>query len=300
MTFQNHIENFLDYQREVKHLSEHTCIAYHTDLLQLAEYLATTYTDLNLSNIKLLHLRSWIATMAADQKLTAKSLQRKRSSLLSFFKYQLQQGSIKVNPARQLKVPKLSKMLPNYLETEQTEQLVAQLSKGSDDDFKTYTDYLIIELLYQTGMRRAELKDLKESNINFQKNELKVLGKGNKERIIPLSSYLLKDLEAYIALKRKIFGNASNNLLSLESGKPLYDNYIYRVVNSDLKKVTTLQKKSPHIMRHTFATQILNNGGDLNAIKDLLGHSSLAATQVYTHTNISQLQEAYRKAHPKS
>lgn len=294
------INNFLHYVRFEKRMSDKTYIAYKNDLTGFEQFLKEWYGDIALADIGLNHLRSWIATLASDAKMKPTSLQRKSSALKSFFKYLLRKGLIQNNPAQLLRSPKAPKLLPQFLEQEQTAALLEKIPKGNAADLGTFTDFLIIEILYQTGMRRAELAGLKESDVEFPRRQLRVLGKRNKERLIPVSDALLEDIRTYVELKRKIFENPAENLLILKSGKALYDKYIYNTVKANLKDITTLNKKSPHVMRHTFATQLSNNGADLNAIKELLGHSSLASTQVYTHTNIEQLKAIYRKAHPKS
>lgn len=295
-----YIDEFMHYIRYEKRMSEKTWQAYHFDLDQFDNFIKNKFDGQAIENVELNHIRSWIADLSAKEKLQARTLQRKSSTLKSFYKFLLKKGIISANPAKLLRTPKAPKKLPSFLEQEQTAVLLEKMNKGDGDDITAFTNYLILEILYQTGIRRAELIGLKETDIEFSRGQIRVLGKRNKERLIPVNEYLLKDVEDYIACKRKIFANADKNLLILKSGKKLYDNYVYRVVNESLQKITTLNRKSPHVMRHTFATQISNNGADLNAVKELLGHSSLASTQVYTHTNIEKLKEVYRKAHPKS
>ncbi len=281
-------------------MSEKTCQAYARDLRDFAQYHSAHYPEIDTGMIRLQHLRSWMACLAGEQQLKPRSLQRKASALKSFFKFLIRADIVEGNPAKLLRTPKASKRLPVFLEKEQTEILLEQMPKDDPDDLEAFTRYLIMEILYQTGMRRAELGGLREADIESGRRQIRVLGKRNKERLIPVQRSLLQDIDDYISLKRKIFAKPTDNLLSLKSGKPLYAKYIYNTVRKELEKVTTLHQKSPHVMRHTFATQLSNNGADLNAIKELLGHSSLAATQIYTHTNIEKLREVYRKAHPKS
>lgn len=200
------------------------------------------------------------------------------------------------NIVRQLHALKLPERLPIFLKETETEKLLEELA--FDEGFKGFTDRMICELLYQTGMRRNELQQLKEQDVEWSLNQLRILGKGNKERLVPVSPMLLQSLKEYIAEKKKE-GYSREQLLVLESGQPLYAGYIYRVVNKYLNATTTLKKKSPHVLRHTFATHLLNNGANIQAIKDLLGHSSLAATQVYTHNNIDKLKEIHKLNHPR-
>lgn len=279
-------------------MSEHTFSAYANDLSEFRQYLSITYPSLEqVTEIELFHIRSWIAYMA-EKKAGARTLQRKSSALKSFFHYLLKNSIIKRNPAKMVRTPKPPKRLPVFLEEKETQVILAAPAPG-ETEMETATGKLIIELLYQTGIRRAELCNLKETDIEISLKQIRVLGKRNKERLIPVNNFLLADIKEYTDLKRKIFNQPTPFLLCLKSGKPVYPNYVYRVVKNYLQQ-TNLSKKSPHILRHTFATQLSNNGANLSAIKDLLGHSSLAATQIYTHNNIEKLKEQYRKAHPKS
>lgn len=291
------ISDFLRYLRFEKRMSTHTITAYANDLNQLFTYLMEHYTIEIVEVIKLFHLRSWLANLK-EHKNTETTLKRKASAAKSFFKYLQKNSVVENNPAKQLVVPKAGKRLPVFLEEQETEKITDHLN--FEDGFKGLTERLIIEILYQTGIRRAELAQLKESDIEIERTQIKVLGKRNKERLVPLNGSLLIDIKNYVSEKRKLQNFSEEKLLIMKSGSPVNEQYIYRTVNKHLNAITTLTKKSPHVLRHTFATQLSNNGAELNAIKDLLGHSSLAATQVYTHTNIEQLKEVYRKAHPKS
>lgn len=297
MSLQQHIPEFLRYIRYEKRMSEHSYISYQTDLLQFQQYILEQFGLDASESVRHLHIRSWMAGMKESGR-NERTLQRKISTLKSFFKYLMRTGLLTSNPALQVRIPKASKRLPSYLNAEQTERIPHQIEfpEGIEGD----TERLILEMLYQTGMRRAELVQLKEQDVEFSRNQLRVLGKRNKERMIPVADTLLLQIRAYIHEKRRLFSDTGDRLLVLASGKPLYPQYVYRVVQKHLKSITTLSKRSPHILRHTFATQLSNNGAELNAIKELLGHSSLAATQVYTHNNIERLKEVYRKAHPKS
>lgn len=296
MTLRNIIPEFLRYIRFEKRMSELTFIAYHNDLVQFSDYFQHEYELEDMDDIKHIHLRSWLASMK-EAGLTARTLQRKISSLKSLFRYAMRLNLVQSNPTKLLIAPKAPKRLPVFLEEEQTG--VMEAMQSYPEGFEGDTERLIIEILYQCGLRRAELIGLKEADIEFSRKQIRVLGKRNKERMIPVSEPLLADFKQYMDEKRKIFNQPSAHLLCLKSGKALYPRYVYNVVTKHLKDVTTLVKKSPHVLRHTFATQLSNNGADLNAIKELLGHSSLAATQIYTQTNISRLQEVYRKSHPK-
>jgi integrase/recombinase XerC len=291
------IPDFLHYVRFEKRMSEHTFIAYQNDLNQFSLFLQQQFELDEVTLIKHIHVRSWLAELKEEEK-SERTLQRKISAVKSLFKYLLRLGLVNQNPTRQISIPKAPKRLPVFLEEQQTEQITTALTYP--EGFEGDTERLIVELLYQTGMRRGELTGLKESDIEFSRKQIRVLGKRNKERMIPVAEDLLIDLRQYMDEKRKIFNQPSPFLLCLMSGKPLYPQYVYRIVQKHLKTITTLTKKSPHVLRHTFATQLSNNGAELNAVKELLGHSSLAATQIYTHNNIDRLKEVYRKAHPKS
>lgn len=278
-------------------MSEHTFIAYQNDLSQFSFFLKEQFDLDEVTLIRHIHVRSWLAQLKEEEK-SERTLQRKISAVKSLFKYLLRLGLVSQNPTRQISVPKAPKRLPVFLEEQQTQQITTALTYP--EGFEGDTERLIVELLYQTGMRRGELTGLRESDVEFSRKQIRVLGKRNKERMIPVGEELLIDLRQYMNEKRKIFNQPSSSLLCLMSGKPLYAQYVYRIVQKHLKTITTLTKKSPHVLRHTFATQLSNNGAELNAVKELLGHSSLAATQIYTHNNIDRLKEVYRKAHPKS
>lgn len=295
--FLNHLNDFLIHLKYERRLSSHTSEAYERDLSQLFGYLEQVYELPDLKEVHSRHLRSWLSDLK-EKGLSNRSLRRKIAAVSSFYKYLMEQGLLIENPTEELSLPKLDKPLPKFLEEKQT----AQLDQEGlfPDDLNGHTQNLIIELLYQTGMRRAELIQLEEKDIDFSRGQVSILGKGNKIRLVPLGADLIKKLEKYLEIKSSKFSSPTEKFLSLESGKRLYPNYVYRTVKTYLATVTTLDKKSPHVLRHTFASQLLNNGADLMSIKELLGHSSLAATQVYTHLNIERLKEVYKKAHPKS
>ncbi|WP_245882060.1 tyrosine-type recombinase/integrase [Taibaiella chishuiensis] len=298
MVFAEIIPEFLRYIRFEKRMSDHTFLAYQNDLTSFFTFLESQYELTGIGEVKHTHIRSWLAGLKEAQ-CSERTLQRKISAVKSLYKYLLRTGAVTVNPTRLVLTPKAPARLPVFLEEQQTE-LIGGGATAFAEGFEGVTEYLILELLYQTGMRRAELVQLKEADVEYSRQQIRVLGKRNKERMVPAGDALLAELKAYTELKRKNFNQAEPFLLCLKTGKRLYAQYVYRVVQKHLKGVTTLTKKSPHVLRHTFATHMLNNGAELNAIKEMLGHSSLAATQVYTHNNIERLKEVYRKAHPKS
>ena len=293
-----HIQSFLDYLRYDKRYSAHTLISYQTDLIDFFDFLETQFEKTSLKNINHNFIRSWLASLK-NKGLIAKSLNRKISSLKSFFKYQLKTGAIEATPMANVISPKISKRLPVFVRENETKKLVESLSQ-STEDWKTLNARMLITIFYSTGMRLNELITLKEKQIDFSRAQIKVLGKGNKERMIPLSKEVVKVIRDYQQLKKKDFEHADNFLLVTGKGKKIYPKYAYLLVNKFLGETNTLDKKSPHVLRHTFATHLMNNGADLNAVKELLGHSSLASTQVYTHNSIEKLKNVHKKAHPKA
>jgi len=296
MVLEQRINDFLQYLRFEKRYSRHTIIAYQTDLGQFSLYITAQFAQEEPGQLTHFHIRSWLATLK-DEEQTSRTINRKISSLNSFYKYLLKQQLTDKNPVSQLHAMRLPERLPVYLKEHETERLLEDLQ--FDEGFKGFTDRLICELLYQTGIRRNELLELKENNIEWSLGQIRVLGKGNKERLIPVGSMLLENVKAYLKEKESIENADSDHLLVLENGQPLYAGYIYRAVKKYLSIATTLKKRSPHVLRHTFATHLLNNGANIQAIKDLLGHSSLAATQVYTHNNIDKLKEIHKLSHPR-
>lgn len=292
------IQPFLDYLKFEKRYSRHTLTSYETDLTYFFDYIITQYGELPLEHISHMYIRSWLASLK-DEKNTSKTINRKISTLKSFFKYQLKTGKIKQTPMAKVVSPKNEKRLPHFVDQKDIKTLFEHVE--FTDNWVGKTERLLLQLFYSTGMRLSELVNLKEGSVNFANHSLKVLGKGNKERILPLSPELINDLKQYLSQKKIEFPEASNGFLLLnEKGKPFYPRAIYSIVKKYLNAVTTIEKRSPHVLRHTFATHLTNNGADLNAVKELLGHSSLAATQVYTHNTIEKLKSIYKQAHPKA
>lgn len=292
------IQPFIGYLKFEKRYSHHTVTAYQGDLNDFIEFINGQFGETMLGAITHAIVRSWLARLK-EQGLTAKSLNRKISTLKSFFKYLLKNGMIETSPMTKVISPKIGTRLPVFVKEEDTQKLLNALSR-STENWRTLNAKMIITILYSTGMRLSELINLKEKQVDFARSQIKVLGKGNKERIIPISAELGNSIREYQQLKRKEFEKAEEVLLVSEKGKKLYPKYAYLIVNQHLGEVSTLDKKSPHVLRHSFATHLMNNGADLNAVKELLGHSSLAATQVYTHNTIEKLKDIHKKAHPKS
>lgn len=292
--------SFLNYLQFEKRYSPHTLISYTTDINQFNKYLQATYTISDPSLVDYPIIRSWIVALAT-LKLNPKTLHRKISTLRSYFKYLHRQKLISINPTLRLRTPKIPKRLPIYLQSKEMDAVLDTVSNFKEDTFEGIRDKLIIEMLYGTGMRRSELIGLSKHDIDMHQGVVKVTGKGNKQRLIPLHQELLAHIEKYKQAKNTQFPDNNNDVFIVtDTNSKAYPIFISRIVNKSLNIITTLEKKSPHVLRHSFATNLLNNGADLNAIKELLGHSSLAATQVYTHNSLGKLKEIFDQAHPKS
>lgn len=297
-TFSQYQEQFLDYLRFQKRYSSHTIISYENDLSAFSKFLCKEYESPIINKIKTTYVRTWLADLK-ENDISSKSINRKISSLRSFFKYLLKNEIVSLNPVTAIISPKMPKRLPQFVEERDVANLLGKTNFS--DGFKGLTEKLILEILYNTGTRKAELINLMEHQIDYSNSNIKVLGKGNKERIIPVSNQLLEEIKFYIAEKRRMIErDDACFLLVSEKGKPLDPKYVYTIAKKYLNQVTTINKKSPHILRHSFATHLMNNGADINAVKELLGHSSLAATQIYTHNTIEKLKDIYKNAHPKA
>ncbi len=295
---QKYINSFLDYLKFQKRYAEHTIVSYEHDLISFFDFLHFQFNEYEVKSIKPAYVRSWLADLKSNEN-SSKTINRKISSLKTFFKYLLRQEEIEVSPMTTIVSPKQSKRLPQFVDKRDTETLFAHVE--FTDDWTGKTEKIILSILYNTGIRQAELIGLKEDQIDYSNYAIKVLGKGSKERIIPVSIDLLEDIKNYIKAKSEVLETPDTVfLLVRENGKKLYPKWVYNTVKKYLSMVTTIDKRSPHILRHTFATHLSNNGADLNAIKELLGHSSLAATQIYTHNTIEKLKDIYKKAHPKA
>lgn len=291
--------DFLQYIRYEKRLSYHTLTAYTNDLSRFSAFLQTECNVDQPEHADFRHIRSWIVSLV-EGDMDKSSVNRKIATLRSFYSFLLRRKLINLDPMMKIQALKLSKKLPQYVEETPMETLL------NDVDFpKTFEgirDKLVLELLYGTGIRLSELTGLKMSDINLYEKTLLVLGKRNKHRIVPLTQPLFELIQQYVQLKAQTFGDQADPIYFIVSDKGIaaYSVLIQRIVKRHLALVTTLEKKSPHVLRHSFATHLLNRGADLNAIKDLLGHSSLAATQIYTHTSLEQLKKTYDQAHPKA
>lgn len=291
------ISRFSDHLKFEKRYSQHTVRSYNDDLIQFVEYVNPEFGIMAIKEISSPVIRSWLASLK-EHGLSSRSITRKISTLKSFFKFLIRTGDLAKSPMLNIVSPKLSKRLPVYVEEKDLDTLFRHVEFG--DDWTGTTAKLAMQMLYQLGIRLSELVNCKESQVDFSNGQIKILGKGNKERIIPMGNQLKKEIKEYIRQKRAIFEDKDTvSLLVNEKGRKLYPKYIYRLTNKFLPLVTTIEKKSPHILRHSFATHLSNNGAELNAVKELLGHASLAATQVYTHNNIVKLKNIHKKAHPR-
>jgi integrase/recombinase XerC len=291
------IDNFLQYIEKEKRYSKHTLTSYRTDLNQFGNFLRLTYELSDPQDAMALMIRSWVVSLL-EEDVSARTINRKRSSINSFFKYLEKIEYRKDNPVGKVKTPKVKQRLPDFVEENKMKELFINESIF-DDDLAGRRDRLIIALLYACGIRLSELINLKMSDCDLSAGTIRVLGKRNKERIVPLHHNIILIINEYLALRDRVGEEYSDYLIQLDSGAKLYEKFVYRKVNKYLSTVTTKAKKSPHVLRHTFATHMLNHGADIYAIKELLGHASLAATQVYTHNTIEKLKKTHSQAHPR-
>ncbi len=298
----NGLRSFLNYLEFEKRYSPHTQEAYQNDLLQLQDFLKHTYQLEDLKEVQAQHLRAWLVALH-EQGLANRSINRKISTLKSYYQFLRKRHGLDRNPVRKLMSPKTEKRLPLVVRSEQMERLMA-LEKTGDPGFSTSRDALVTEILYGCGLRRSELIQLGLKDIDAGRNLLRVEGKGKKERWLPLGPALFSKINHYIHLRREYISEKgltdTGHLLITDAGDPLYPKWVYNRVKAQLGLVTSISRRSPHILRHSFATHLSDAGADLNAVKTLLGHASLAATQVYMHNSVEKLKEIYRQAHPKS
>jgi len=284
-------ERFLHFLEHEKRYSVHTLKSYSTDLEQFIQFLSSEFQVNTVKDVNFQFVRSWIARLLSNN-ISARSVNRKITTLKTYFRFLLQENMIKQSPMQKIISPKTSKKLPVFVEEIKMDELLNEIDFG--EGFLAQRDRLILELFYFTGIRLSELINLRNKDIDFSNSTILVLGKRNKERLIPLISDIVSKI------KELNTSNKSPFLFTTEEGKQISTKQVYRLVNKYLSMVTSLDKKSPHILRHTFATHMLNNGADINAIKELLGHANLSATQAYTHNTIEKLKTVYKQAHPRA
>ncbi len=291
------LELFLSYLRYEKRYSTHTITAYENDLGQFILFGNNLVEGFHVEEADYHLIRQWIISMMNNGTI-ARSVNRKISTLKTFYKFLMREGVISKNPTDHVAVPKMAKKLPEFVQEKEINRLLdGQFFSG---DFEGLRDKAVVALFYGTGIRLSELVSIRFPDLNLKEKLVKVNGKRNKERLVPFPLEISVTLSEYIKLRNELFPEAENFLFLTGSGEPAYNKLIYRIVKKELSLVTTIDKKSPHILRHSYATHLLNRGADLNAIKELLGHANLAATQVYTHTSFEQLKKVYKQAHPRA
>ena len=288
------VKSFLQYIQYEKKYSSCTVFSYQNDIYQFQDFLTENFS-LSIEQTELKHIRNWILQLKS-KNIESSSINRKLSALKSLFKFGLRNNHVKSNPCSKLQALKTPKKLPVFFKTNELDTAL-ESTENAKNDFAEIRNNIILEILYQTGIRRAELIGLKDSDFNFFSLTLRIVGKGNKERIIPISKNLKEKAEEYINLKNQIFD--SPYFILTDTGEQSYPNLIYRIVKSSMGEVSSLSKRSPHVIRHSFASSLLNNGAEISAVKELLGHANLAATQIYTHTSYEQLKKTYKQAHPR-
>jgi integrase/recombinase XerC len=294
----DHKESFLQYLKIEKRYSPHTVRSYQNDLDQFFSFLSANEMPVNPGEITSHQVRAWIVNLM-DNNISSVSVHRKISCLRVFFRYLRKEGSVKCDPLEKVVLPKRKKHLPQFVGEEALDSLLDNNNFG--DDFNGIRNRTIIEMLYLTGMRRSELIGLRNLDVDIHEATVRVTGKRNKQRIIPLTKSFTSRLEEYIRSRDKAVADGKNDWFFVtDKGNRLYDKYVYNIVKGYLSMVTTIEKKSPHVLRHSFATHMLNHGADLNAIKEFLGHANLSATQIYTHNTFEKLKKIYKQAHPRA
>ena len=297
-SFMTHKESFLQYLKIEKRYSLHTFLSYKNDLDQFSLWLSGNNIPDDPATITSHDIRGWIVNLM-DNGITPVTVHRKISCLRVFFRYLRKEGIVKHDPLEKIVLPKRKKNLPVFVGEKALDSLLDDFNFGND--ISGIRNRTIIEMLYLTGMRRSELIGLRDKDVDLAGATIKVTGKRNKQRIIPLTKPFIARLEEYVKLRNEIAGEANDNWFFItEKGNKLYDKYVYNTVKRYLSMVTTIEKKSPHILRHTFATHMLNRGADLNTIKEFLGHANLSATQIYTHNTFEKLRKIYKQAHPRA
>ncbi len=291
------IDAFLDYLRYERNYSDKTIYEYGTDVTQFRIFIQERDSESDLRDLQSAMIREWVISLM-DRGMASSSVNRKLSSLRTFYKFLLKQGEVEVDPLRKITGPKKNKPLPVFVKEGDMDKLLDETDFG--EGFIGCRDRLIIETFYATGMRLSELIGLNDSDVDFSASIIKVTGKRNKQRLIPFGKELKESLKEYFSIKNETIPRLSEAFFVKENGERLYRGLVYSIVNKNLSKVVTLKKRSPHVLRHTFATAMLNNEANLGAVKELLGHSSLATTEIYTHTTFEELKKVYKQAHPRA
>ncbi len=291
------MNEFLQYLQYEKNYSAHTVLSYHTDLLQFCNFLQTTPEQLDPKTISAVQIQQWVLLIMSAGG-SARTLSRKISTLKSFWRFLLTRSYVSQNPTLKIILPKTKKPLPAFFKDSEMNAVLD--NPFIPDCFEPVRDQLIINLFYQTGIRLTELINIKDSDIDLNEGNLRVIGKRNKQRIIPIGKNLTENIERYISLRNEEVKVPEPELFVRQNGKKMYPKMVYNLVHNTMSEVSSMHKRSPHMLRHTFATGMLNGGADINAVKELLGHSSLAATQVYTHTSFEELHNIYKQAHPRA
>lgn len=291
-------ERFIDYLRYEKNYSSQTEISYLNDIIQFEKFVKLKDDNLSLIKVDSDIVRIWISSLI-EQGFKASTVNRKLSSLKTFYRYLNKSGFIKKSPVEYVSGPKLNTKIPSFVSERQMDEILDDATNFSDD-FVGIRNQLLIDFLYLTGMRRAELISLKDNDIDFSSCTIRVTGKGNKQRLIPFSDLTMVKLEKYIRIRNKEIENKSSFLFVKEDGSAMYPKLVYKIINNHLNSISTLSKKSPHVLRHSFATAMLNNGAEINSIKELMGHTSLSSTQIYTHVTFEEMKKTYQNAHPRA
>lgn len=291
------IESFLDYLRLERNYSDMTIVSYGTDLRKFEEFFKGLDEELDFTTVDSGIVRSWVVYLM-DDGLAPTSVNRKLSSLRAYYRFLRKKKVVAADPLRKIVGPKRKKPLPSFLKESEMDCLLDEISYG--DGFEACRDKMIVELFYLTGIRLSELIGLDDSDVDFSSMQIKVTGKRNKQRLIPFGENLKDSLLHYLKVRDEIFPNVRGAFFLLKNGKRMYAGRVYEIVKRNLSKVVSLKKRSPHVLRHTFATTMLNNDAELGAVKDLLGHESLATTEIYTHTTFEELKKVYEQAHPRA
>ena len=291
------IKDFLNYLLLERNYSERTIVAYEADLREFEEYFKNTDAELDFRSVHSDNVRNWMVSLM-DEGRSETSVNRKLSSLRSFYRFLLRRKEIMVNPMLKVVGPKKKKPLPSFVREKDMDRLLDECSFG--EGFEGYRDRTILEMFYATGMRLSELIGLNDADVDFSAKLIKVTGKRNKQRLIPFGNELAEDLHLYIKVRNEVMPQGAEAFFVLKDGKRMYPMAVYRIVKRNLSRVVSLKKRSPHVLRHTFATAMLNDSAELRSVKELLGHESLATTEIYTHATFEELKKVYEQAHPRA